>query len=942
MRALPSVLVVALILFNHCILFGQTSDLEQPAGLVVDQDKVLITDAQTGKILEDAGNGAGYELFATDPKFKSPTAIAASSKAFYVADPGAQAVFRLDKKSREVTQVWKGAPLGTPTDVAITSRPIIKEGRISTEEELLVLDSDTGFIFHTSLDSGSHNLVRLETAPSFIRPVAIWSGEGRIALADKAANTIFESNHGELWQDLGSSSTDLELSKPTDSSFFPQLTGPTAITYHEGIYYVLDQSRVYALSGEEFKPIPLVFDPKPLIDPRKLAVSHNKILISDAAKKEIQEWPLLLPVTITVESRLNTSEAQSALYGYLWERGILPTTEVTLQQYHCEYPSCVVLKRQLLLSGYVQAMDEILCSYNKRVCNNGKWSVREHEKLTIPLLPFDKYVGVMTRELDGKSSVKSYVDQWVSQELRPLVTEDLLKRLNPDLAHTEILSLSNKGLKVHIPIVRYEYYVTAPKEDIDDIESPLWKVLKRYPILRLRSMTTVKGGASNSGVDDPLIESTELKKDYSDALEHAHHSIESTESGEDVDVLLYERDVHCQHPVFFNADDSNTSAAFYSQDCTNSGLHLDGKVAASFDTHYHGTCIASIVGARRLPYGFPLAHSVRLRECDSEKSLDDTTKFTYDVKKSQPIVNVSQESRSLTERSSWEKRLADFYGKNSLYVVAAGNDNKSLGQNPIYPGSLARESNNMISVGALNAAGDGPWVDKTGKQGSNFGNQVDIFAPGELIPCAAGVIEPNKPLYARPSGTSMATAFVSAVASLLAEKGLYPRQIKDRIIATGIPVEWEKDGEGLSYAGALNIDRAISNPKEAHLITRDGRILDGTMTLLESQTELEATTTETINHSPRHYTINLENLQTITRLSSDPPLYRVAHYITKMKLVVEKADLAGCLAFQSNSDGKQYLVVFSDGTNCHDFNEWDGERDPDPQALIFPVDPRVQ
>src|SRR2546422_4085798 len=110
-----------------------------------------------------------------------------------------------------------------------------------------------------------------------------------------------------------------------------------------------------------------------------------------------------------------------------------------------------------------------------------------------------------------------------------------------------------------------------------------------------------------------------------------------------------------------------------------------------------------------------------------------------------------------------------------LFVVAAGNSFRPLNELHVYPASLAWNRDNVISVGALNRTGDGLWHGEFRelKKGSNSGELVEVLAPGEDIPCASNVVE-DKALYSRTSGSSMATALVSATASLLLERELTP------------------------------------------------------------------------------------------------------------------------------------------------------------------------
>ena len=132
-------------------------------------------------------------------------------------------------------------------------------------------------------------------------------------------------------------------------------------------------------------------------------------------------------------------------------------------------------------------------------------------------------------------------------------------------------------------------------------------------------------------------------------------------------------------------------------------------------------------------------------------------------------VDVINYSSGGPEKSPEEQRLFQLAKKKGIIVVsAAGNefrDIDSLNGEGFYPASYSFP--NIITVGAL---------DKNMKRvdSSNWGEKsVDIFAPGRKIKSAF----PNYQV-AEMTGTSQATAFVSAAVSLILEKKKYNSKLE--------------------------------------------------------------------------------------------------------------------------------------------------------------------
>ncbi|MET4037674.1 subtilisin family serine protease [Bradyrhizobium sp. RT4a] len=160
------------------------------------------------------------------------------------------------------------------------------------------------------------------------------------------------------------------------------------------------------------------------------------------------------------------------------------------------------------------------------------------------------------------------------------------------------------------------------------------------------------------------------------------------------------------------------------------------------------------------------------------------------------------------------------FGANTLFVVAAGNDEEEF--------SAICDSRpscfdlpNVISVGALDSSSkDAILLSLPQAKGSNFGRRVHVAAPGRDILSA---ISGN--YFGVMSGTSQATPQVAAVASLLraGNKHLTPSEVKERLIicSTSVPVSTEGDLETSTVVFGGHIDASCTLQKNGWLELKD-------------------------------------------------------------------------------------------------------------------------
>ena len=182
----------------------------------------------------------------------------------------------------------------------------------------------------------------------------------------------------------------------------------------------------------------------------------------------------------------------------------------------------------------------------------------------------------------------------------------------------------------------------------------------------------------------------------------------------------------------------------------------------------HGTRIASIIlreasSAKILPYRYPRPDMSRMYQL-----------IAHIARSGARIVNMSLGSNHARDWDAFEgaaRRHPDL-----LFIVSAGNNNRDIDIEPVYPASLTLK--NMLVV--TSSAGDGYPA-----EGSNWGKEnVDLLAPGERIP-AIGFSGEGIDV----SGSSYAVARITALAAriLTEHPDLDAMQLKAKILSLATP-----------------------------------------------------------------------------------------------------------------------------------------------------------
>ena len=182
----------------------------------------------------------------------------------------------------------------------------------------------------------------------------------------------------------------------------------------------------------------------------------------------------------------------------------------------------------------------------------------------------------------------------------------------------------------------------------------------------------------------------------------------------------------------------------------------------------HGTRTASIIlreasSAKILPYRYPRPDMSRMHQLIAHISRSGAR-----------IVNMSLGSNNARDWDAFEgvaRRHPEL-----LFIVSAGNNNRDIDIEPVYPASLTLK--NMLVV--TSSAGDGYPA-----EGSNWGKEnVDLLVPGERIPAIDFSGEGIDV-----SGSSYAVARITALAAriLTEHPDLDAMQLKAKIISLATP-----------------------------------------------------------------------------------------------------------------------------------------------------------
>ncbi len=250
-------------------------------------------------------------------------------------------------------------------------------------------------------------------------------------------------------------------------------------------------------------------------------------------------------------------------------------------------------------------------------------------------------------------------------------------------------------------------------------------------------------------------------------------------------------------------DDVHGFASYYDL----AGTHkISGDVT---DGYGHGTHLSGVIGAmgNNGIGGSGVAWRVQIMPLKffndtGDGSFDDAVAcIDYAIKHGAQIINASWNGLDRSQILADAVAAARTAGIH--IVTAAGNENRDNDLVPLYPGSFGLD--NIVVVTASSKT-NGVWKSST-SLGANTGvSSVDLAAPGDDI-WSTGIFTDQS--YARKSGTSFSTAFVSGAAVLI--RARFPQytaaEIRNRLLTTTDPLA--AFAGKTRTGGRLNLEKAL-------------------------------------------------------------------------------------------------------------------------------------
>ena len=249
----------------------------------------------------------------------------------------------------------------------------------------------------------------------------------------------------------------------------------------------------------------------------------------------------------------------------------------------------------------------------------------------------------------------------------------------------------------------------------------------------------------------------------------------------------------------------DSTHSFFNKDASNPRILRGNRSNDNVATEDHGTHVAGIIVNNTLP-------NVKIKSYNYfhyfEKGYAGTyvtlaTEIKSAVKNRVDVINMSLGGWSFINQSDTViNEISNAVENNIPVVVCAGNE--FVDASLYFPANVS----SVITVAAV-SENSNPAIF------SNFGDCVDIAAPGVSINSTMPSDAYSNNNYGKMSGTSMAAPFVSAAVAMMKTiySDLTPEEIREKLIASAmVPKGWT----GRYGKGILNFENIIKNDRLAY------------------------------------------------------------------------------------------------------------------------------
>ncbi len=825
--------------------------LAKPAAIAVDKAGVLyITDEHTESIYSLKPDG-GISVFFSGKPLHDPTAVAVSDEGIvYVTDAHAKKLFSFDPIRKEIV---------TEYDFDATTRSTSKTASKRFRKEMDVM-------FDFAADRAADRLLYVGGMLLAV------DRESRILyrfITEKAEHPGDETPNAEWkYSDSGGHTT---VGRGIVTDLRKTVEGLSDVGVDSGVIYLLDSQHsalvLLPLGGGPTSSLPTNLLAE---NPTALASDGDSIYFAEGEADKFRHAPALSPLTLYFVGDWTAPDVVE-LYTYLHGIGMLPVKEytadrpVSLEQF--------TLSQNIMPTGYVDDFQVLFCEINPSLCTAEQrrplrgeqapppgYAVRLNlgARFLLPALPVTS--SVARRNIRLPLDPKIYKPEdfrrffnsplgSIARELAPRTLGDsqlkaLLDKYNPLYKGPDILAETDGSFG--IPVGAGSMRVVVPSAELLNPNSGISRLAAKKNISGFapaRPLQPQSGYTAAKGNFFPALTVDDCQPP--DTTNAARNQIGYCRPGQlarQPAVGIIDNIFNENHPAFAEPTLGGRSAlrVYKSPNSTEESMpaEVERPNPNSFVTDLdHGTHIAGIIGARPqsgetgglLPqaalYGLTVDNVTQMQEDDEWSRIR--------------IFNVSLGERRTAqggqpEPFSGTDVLREFMVQypHTLFVVAAGNEGRPVQNNSLaWMGFL----DNVIVVGATNVPVATTNTDVPSAitllrmpdgSGSNFDNdkaRVTLVAPGERIRSTL-----YNGQYGEASGTSQATAFVTAAAAALmaAQPSWDAWQVKFRLIATADL--WTASNMSNSvFAGELNFRHAMLDMEKAVIEREDGGVCTG-------------------------------------------------------------------------------------------------------------------